>query len=69
MTKDNPDSWRKMLHIVRMNALQDDRSLIKMENLERVLAKFRIKLHPKQREIINKLYRVLYVGDPSIINV
>ena len=58
-----------MLHIIRMNALQDDRNLIKMENLERVLSKFHIKLHLKQREIIKKLYRVLYVGDPNIINV
>lgn len=49
--------------------MRDDRSLIKMKDLERILAKFRIKFQEKQRDVILKLYCVQYVGDPSIINI
>lgn len=69
MTAANPDNWHKLLSDLDKNALPDDRSMIKIENLERVLAKFRIKIHPKQRETIKKLYGVLFAGDPSIINI
>ena len=48
-------------------AHKEDRSLIKIENFEKVLAKFKIKLQTKQRQIILKLHGVTYVGDPTVI--
>ena len=49
--------------------MKDERSLIKMQEFLRVLAKFRLKLNDKQKSIIQKLYRVLYVEDQSMISI
>jgi len=51
------------------HALPDDKSLIKMDKFEKLLAKFHIRLQEKQRDIILKLHGVLFVGDPSVINL
>lgn len=40
-----------------------------MQEFLRVLAKFRLKLNDKQKSIIQKLYRVLYVEDQSMISI
>ena len=68
ITHSNPDNWRKLLITLERSALPEDKSLIKMEKFEQVLAKFCIKLHPKQKEIISNLHRVQYVADPGVIN-
>ena len=68
VTRDDPENWSKLLTTMERNAIPDDKSLIKIDRLERVLGKFRIRLQPKQKDIILKLHRVLYIDDPSVIN-
>ena len=42
--KEDPKNWVKLVKYMQVNTLKEDRSLIKIEQFERVLAKFRIKL-------------------------
>ena len=55
--------------LLNRNAIQDDKSLIKIGDLLRILAKFRLKLSDNQKVIIQKLYRVLYVSDSDVISI
>lgn len=57
------------MRLVQRNALVDDHCLIKLDKFERILARFSIRLHAKQRDLILKLQCVDYVGDPTVINV
>ena len=49
--------------------MKDDKSCIKMGRFLKVLQKFNLKLNDKQKNIIQKIYKVSYMSDPNTINV
>ena len=47
VTRDDPENWKRLLTVMVRNALPEDRTLIKIDSLERVFAKFHVKLREK----------------------
>lgn len=69
ITKTDPADWGKFVKLLKKHANKDDNCLIKIKDFLSVLAKFRLKLSDRQRQLIQKLYRVLYIADPGTISV
>jgi len=52
VTLANPEKWAQLVTQMEHNGMRDDRSLIKIQDFERVLSKFKLKLQGRQRNLI-----------------
>ena len=69
ITAKRADNWVKFMALLDRHGMRDDKSLIRLTDLLRILRKFRLKLSERQTTIIQKLYKVHYVSDKDVISI